>query len=159
VGADFILRAPYQTLILPYRQILSGDSREFAVFLRADDDNDVWQFVAGGGEDGESRTETAVRELFEETGVRIDSSLPFVELDTQSSIPANIFSGWKEWGNDLLVVTEFAYGVDFTNCEIEISPEHSEFEWVDIDTVMGLLRFDSNKTALWELNTRLERGL
>lgn len=100
-----------------------------------------------------------MRELFEETGVRIDSSLPLIELDTRSSIPANNFSGWKEWSDDVLVVPEFAYGADFTNCEIEISHEHSEFRWVDLDTAMGLLRFDSNKTALWELNTRLERGL
>jgi dATP pyrophosphohydrolase len=151
------LRAPYQTLILPYRQHSPNDLLEFAVFLRADGDNDVWQFIAGGGEEGESRSETAVRELFEETGVRFE--LPLVELDSQSSIPANVFSAWKDWDDDVLVVTEYAYGVDIANREIELSHEHTEFRWVDFETAMGLLRFDSNRTALWELNTRLGRGL
>ncbi|HIF72381.1 MAG TPA: NUDIX pyrophosphatase [Dehalococcoidia bacterium] len=157
MGVDLVLRSPYQTIILPYRQNSSGHNREFAVFMRADGDNDVWQFVAGGGEDGESRIEAAERELFEETGVRFES--PLVELDTRSSIPANVFSAWNEWGDDVLVVTEFAYGVDFTSHGIELSHEHIEFRWVDFDMAMGLLTFDGNRTALWELNTRLERGL
>jgi dATP pyrophosphohydrolase len=43
-------RAPFNVLVLPYR--LRGDVFEFAVFHRST--VEMWQFVAGGGEDDES---------------------------------------------------------------------------------------------------------
>jgi len=44
---------------------------------------------------------------------------------------------------------------DFT---IAISPEHTSYRWLSYDEAARLLRWDSNKTALWELNERLRRG-
>ena len=37
-----------------------------------------------------------------------------------------------------------------------LSSEHKEYRWVKYDEAMRLLKYDSNKTALWELNERLK---
>lgn len=37
-----------------------------------------------------------------------------------------------------------------------LSSEHKEYRWVEYDEAMRLLKYDSNKTALWELNERLK---
>ena len=39
---------------------------------------------------------------------------------------------------------------------IELSSEHTIYEWVDYDTAIQRLRYDSNKTALWELDNKIK---
>ena len=39
--------------------------------------------------------------------------------------------------------------------DIKLSNEHKEYKWVEYNEAMEKLRYDSNKTALWELNERL----
>ncbi|MGN1000063.1 MAG: NUDIX domain-containing protein [Faecousia sp.] len=51
--------------IIPYRR--NGDGREFLVLLQT---NHCWSFPKGHMEAGETETETALRELLEETGLR-----------------------------------------------------------------------------------------
>lgn len=60
------MRAPFQILAIPYKK--SNGTPIYCVFHRSD--YDQWQFIAGGGEDGESPIEAAAREIFEESGVR-----------------------------------------------------------------------------------------
>ena len=57
------MRAPYQILAIPYR--FKGDIVQFCIFHRSD--SDIWQFVAGGGEEGE-KIDSAKREVLKETG-------------------------------------------------------------------------------------------
>lgn len=59
------MREPYQILSIPYR-IVDGKPL-FCIFHRAD--NKYWQFIAGGGENGETPIEAAKRETIEEFGV------------------------------------------------------------------------------------------
>ena len=66
------MRAPYQTLSIPYR-IIDGIIY-YCVLHRAD--CDMWQFIAGGGEDGEEPMVTAKREIFEEGGLTVDNITP-----------------------------------------------------------------------------------
>lgn len=42
-------RAPYQVLVIPF-----DDTRDLRVAVLRRADMDVWQFVAGGGEEGET---------------------------------------------------------------------------------------------------------
>lgn len=51
-------RAPFQVLILPFRQAADGDW-QYGVLRRSDE---YWQGIAGGGEDGEAPLEAAMRE-------------------------------------------------------------------------------------------------
>ena len=86
-------RACFQVLVLPY--IIENNDVKFGVFHRSD--MNVWQFIAGGGEDDETYIQAAKREVFEEAG--IINTDKFYKLDTLCSIPVSIFGDhakfWK----------------------------------------------------------------
>lgn len=125
---------------------------EFALLLRADEG--FWQGIAGGGEDNETPLEAAKRETLEEAG--IGSSAKFLRLDTMESVPVTTLKDNPLWGEDVYVVPQYCFGVDGSDLEIMISHEHSAFGWFTYDQTIQLLKFDGNKTALWELNQRLK---
>lgn len=92
------MRAPFQVLVVPYRRTHSEP--ELLVLRRSD--TGVWQFVAGGGEEGESPQQAAQRELVEETGI----TSRVTELDTVSSVPVVDVVGSVRWGTEHLVLNE-----------------------------------------------------
>ena len=152
------MRAPFQVLVIPYRRTPAGIEYAF-FYLESLSLGDFWQGEAGGGEDDETPLQAARRELNEETGLPVDT--PLIELDSMATIPAPQAAGML-WGPDVLVVPEYAFGADAGEQEIIISHEHKEFRWVDYPTAQELLRFDSNRNALWELDYRLtgdEKGI
>jgi len=142
-------RAPFQVLVLPYRLTQDGGIL-YAVFRRKD--AGYWQGIAGGGEDVESPLEAAKREAFEEAGIEPTSR--FLELDSTSTVPVEGVSGFI-WGPDVLVVPEYCFGVMVEREQLTMSAEHMDYKWADYNTARGMLRWDSNKNALWELNHRV----
>lgn len=144
-------RAPLQVLVLPWRRRTT--SIEVAVLHRAD--YDVWQFVSGGGETGESIETAARREGYEEAGIPLDA--PYLRLDSTATVPACWFRAWARWPDDVLVVPEHAFAVEVAR-ELVLSSEHRALRWCSVADAMNLLRFDSNKHALWELHERLFPG-
>src|SRR5262245_62000445 len=145
-------RAPFQVLVLPWRR--RGGGLEAAVFHRAD--YDVWQFVSGGGELGETPEAAARREAHEEAGIPPDG--PYLPLDATTAIPACWFEAWASWPEDVYVVHEHAFAVEVGERELVLSPEHLELRWCGMTEAMELLRFDSNRNALWELHERIFPG-
>lgn len=143
-------RAPFQILILPYRE--AGGAFEFAVLARADDGR--WQGLAGGGEGSETPLEAARREALEEAGIPPDAR--FVELQTTCSVPAHLFRGGEGWDEQLYVVPEYSFGVDCTGRRLTLSGEHVELRWLTFAEASRRLTYDSNRTALWELHQRLK---
>jgi dATP pyrophosphohydrolase len=111
----------------------------------------MWQPISGGGKNGESFIEAAKRECDEEAG--IPESIDYYHLETVNSVPIHYFSEPTPEGK--YVIDENCFAVDCTGIELSLSDEHSEFRWVDYKTAQKLLHWDSNKTALWELNQRL----
>jgi dATP pyrophosphohydrolase len=145
-------RAPFQVIVFPYRVNTSG-SFEYAIFFRHTlRYGDFWQAISGGGEDDETPLQAAIREAFEEAGFSQDTE--FIQLESMTTIPAPQAAGML-WGPDILVVPEYAFGADTAGQEIMLSEEHTAYRWVDYETAQQLLRFDSNKNALWELDYRL----
>ncbi|MEO5929564.1 MAG: NUDIX pyrophosphatase [Candidatus Kapaibacterium sp.] len=145
-------RAPFQILAFPYR-ILNGLPC-YALFRRNAATGGYWQGIAGGGEDGETPEEAARRESFEEAGIGIESR--YIRLDAMAMIPVVHVSGFL-WGDDILVIPEYAFGVEADNDRLVISGEHTEYCWTDYESAMVMVQWDSNRTALWELNHRLCR--
>lgn len=145
------MRAKYQILAIPFRK--KDEALEYAILKR--EDLGVWQGVAGGGEEGESVLESAAREIFEEIGIMLAKE-KIVQLDTKSSIPVYHFK--ENWGENMYVINEYAFGADVQNNEIRLSDEHTEYKWCSYEMAMELLNWDSNKTALWELNERLRKN-
>jgi dihydroneopterin triphosphate diphosphatase len=146
-------RVPFQILVMPFRRAPSG-LYEFALMRRAD--GGYWQGVAGGGESGESPEQAAVREILEETGVFTDH--PLYRLDTTCSVPTAGFPERRQWPPALHVMPEYAFALDCTGGEIRLSPEHTELVWLTYERAWPCLHWDSNRTALHELNERLLNG-
>ncbi|MFH1372841.1 MAG: NUDIX domain-containing protein [bacterium] len=144
-------RAPFQVLVLPYR-IVSGEDIVYAVFKRKPETGGYWQGIAGGGEEGEFPLTTARREAMEEAGIATDSE--FLKLDSLSTVPLDGVCGFL-WGPDVLVIPEYSFGVRVTTDRLHLSDEHTEYRWLDYHAAHTLLRWDSNKNALWELDKRL----
>ena len=116
----------------------------------------IWQFIAGGGEDEDSSIiESAKREAFEEAG--ISERCNFFKLDTCCSIPSNCFRNADVlWGKECFVIPEYAFAVKVENTSLQLSHEHTEYNWLTYKEAKAVLQYDSNKTALWELNRRIE---
>lgn len=142
------MRAPFQVLAIPYRK---ENEYLFCVFHRADFDQ--WQFVSGGGEDNETPKEAAIREIREETGT---FHADVQQLTSMTYIPVYHFSKRyrQNWSKDTYVLPEyhFAFACDK---EIQLSNEHTEYHWLNYEEASEILKWDSNKTALYELNCRL----
>jgi len=142
------MRAPFQILAIPYRK---GTPIQFCVLRRSD--CGLWQFVAGGGEDNETPIETAVREISEEAGIKADN---IIKLVSMAYLPVDVISKRhrEHWAKDIYVLPEYSFAFECTH-DIELSNEHLEYDWLSYDEAMTYLTWDSNKTALYELNCRL----
>ncbi|WP_065869486.1 NUDIX domain-containing protein [Pseudomonas poae] len=142
------MRSPFQVLVIPFRR--NDEQIEFCSLQRSD--NQAWQAVAGGGEDGDSSYSAAFRETSEELGIDVDV---MIKLDTISSIPKQYFSSAATWGSSVYIIPEYSFGVDCTGKQINLSDEHSDLVWSSFEDTYIRYMYDSNKTALWELNERI----
>lgn len=148
-------RAKYQVLVIPYH--IEIDIIKYCIFYRSD--MDIWQFIAGGGENYDpSILSSAKREAYEEAN--IDMYYNYIALDTQSSIPTYCFKDAKRiWGEDCLIIPEYSFAVMVESINLTLSHEHTKYEWVDYETAAKRLKYDSNRTALWELDSKIKLGL
>lgn len=142
------MREPFQILVIPFRRTAEGP--QFAVLKRKD--ADCWQFVAGGGESGESPVQAAQRETSEEVGITAD----LIALDSIATIPKHLFAAAQSWGADVYVIPEHCFAVNAGDAALTLSAEHTELQWASYERARDLLNWDSNRNALWELNERLK---
>lgn len=71
-----------------------------------------------------------------------------------TTIPvANV--GNYEWPEGVFVLPEYSFGVEVFSKELKIGKEHSDYKWLPYERAKELLKYDSNKSTLWELNQRL----
>lgn len=141
-------RAPFQVLAFLCRQRDGKD--EILLLKRAD--LCVWQGVAGGGEGGETPSEAAVREICEETGVRVSD---VIDLGLVEMLSVLDVVGCFRWGEDVKAIPEYAFYANVpTGIPIHLSSEHAEYRWCSLTEVFGLLEWDSNKRAV----RRIEQG-
>jgi dihydroneopterin triphosphate diphosphatase len=65
------------------------------------------------------------------------------------------FSAHKEWSEDIYVIPEYSFCVDVGARDLSLSHEHTETRWLPYEEATRLLTWDSNRTALWEVNQRV----
>ena len=144
------MREPFQILAIPYRIV----ERElcFCVFRRSD--SDVWQFIAGGGEDNEKPIDTALREIKEETGVIAEK---LTALKSIAFVPAEVVAESMRtyWDKDIFVIPEYSFAFECIADPV-LSREHSEYKWLPYNDARKLLKWDSNKVAMYEIMSRLK---
>lgn len=144
------MRASFQILAVPYR-FIKGELC-FCVLRRAD--FDVWQFIAGGGEDNEKPIQAALREIKEETSVTAEK---LTELKSVAFVPAEIVTEnmRTHWDKNIFVIPEYSFAFE-CNADPTISHEHSEYQWLPYNDARKLLKWDSNKVAMYETKCLLE---
>src|SRR5690242_11679206 len=112
--------------------------------------------ISAPAEAGETAEQAARREMMEEAGIAADA--PLIPLDAIASVPADQFEARELWGPGVYVVTERAFGVRVPDDRaIALSREHTAYRWLLYAEAARLLTWDSNRTALWELDERLRR--
>jgi len=132
----------------------ANDQYEYAIFQRVDN-LECWQGVSGGVEEGETVEQAALRESYEEAGTPLHTRI--YRLNTMSYLPSDIFSSHVLWGGDVVVCPMFFFAIPF-NGEITLSDEHTEVRWLTYKDAENLVYFHDQKTALWELDQRLQKG-
>ena len=139
------MREPYQILSIPYR-IVDGTPL-FCIFRRAD--SSYWQFIAGGGENGETPIEAAKRETIEEMGVEPKN---IKQLTCIAFVPAEVMD------KNTFVIPEYSFAFE---CDLEptLSNEHTEYKWLTYDEARKLLKWDSNKVAMYEIDSIIKGNL
>lgn len=143
------MRTPYQVLILPF--VKEGGKYYYAIFKRKD--LNIWQGIAGGGEGYEKPIEAAKREAYEEASIERKSR--YIRLASITTIPAVNICGLK-WGKEIIMIPEFAFGVELHSRKLKITNAHTQYLWFSRDDAINKLKYDSNKSALWELDHRLK---
>lgn len=144
------MREPYQILSIPYR-IIDGTTL-FCIFHRSD--SSCWQFIAGGGENGETPIEAAKRETIEE--ISIDPK-NIKQLTCVAYVPAEVVaeSRRQHWNKNTYVIPEYSFAFE-CDSDPTLSLEHIEYKWLTYDEARKLLKWDSNKVAMYEIKTLLE---
>ena len=100
-----------------------------------------WQAVTGGMEPGESPEEACVREVREETGIRISSdAVRALDLAFEFPVPED---GW--------VVHKRVFVAEAAEQPVALSAEHVDARWVEPDEVDGMLYWDTCHAAFGRL--------
>ncbi len=121
------MREPYQILSIPYR-IVDGKT-VFCIFRRTD--SSYWQFIAGGGENGETPSQAAIRETIEEISVEPKN---IQQLTCIAYVPAEVIAESKRrhWEENTVVIPEYTFAFE-CDCEPTLSHEHTEYKWLPYD--------------------------
>ena len=148
------MRAPYQILTILYKR--ENNKILYGIFYR--NSHPIWQFISGGGENSETPLETVIREIKEETSLIVEKE-KIEQLDSKTTIPVLNITGEYTWGTNVYVVPEYSYAIEIKGEDgnIQLSNEHKEYKWVEYEEALKKLKDDSNKTALWELNEKLNK--
>jgi len=110
--------------------------------------SNCWTVFKGGVEEGESWIETAIRELKEESGIDINSSV--VLQKSISTVPVHSYSMRKKdvylylLKDDEGILDDFDFCCD-SRVEGDGPPEILAYKWVDIDELNDYLFFSQHK--------------
>ena len=113
----------------------AGDNIQFLMMRRSKERGGFWQSVSGGIKDRETAAQAAMREVEEETGLRLKR---YVVADA-----VNIF--YKEAEDTIYL--EPVFGIEVGEGKVTITPEHIVYRWCSAEEVLRLLPFESNKVA------------
>ena len=109
-----------------------------------------WDFPKGTMEPGESKEETAMRELAEETGLG-------VHLDTRFEAQSNYSFIHREYGEISKTVSYFVGQTDTK--KVVLSHEHTDYAWLPYHEAVEIITHDRSKTILEQADTYIRSNL
>jgi dihydroneopterin triphosphate diphosphatase len=123
----------------------------YLLLKRSDYRNPCWQGVTGAPFPQEALVDAAKREVFEETGLTIKK---IEQTDYSFSYP---IPGWHRWRfePETKIIEEYVFSAKLDNISdnIRLSDEHCDFKWIDFQTAISLLSWETNKEALRRVDT------
>lgn len=100
----------------------------------------TWQLISGGLEPGETAWQGALREMLEETGL---APAEFYRLSALTS--------FYRPDNDSFNIAPMFCAIVGEGAVVTIDPEHTAFDWVNVDEAASRLMWPSDRQALEEL--------
>lgn len=98
-----------------------------------------WDFPKGTMESGETKEQTAIRELYEETGLKAD-------LDTRFTATSDYFYTHHQHGVVPKTVTYFVGKTDTQ--DVHLSHEHTDYVWLPYQEALEKITHDRSKKIL-----------
>ncbi len=131
--AEFVIR-----VIDAYVYRKMDDKIEFLLLKRAETKlyEHLWQGVAGKIEPGEKAWEAAIRELKEETGFK----------PIKMFVADHVSRFYEVYGDRVNLVPVF--GIEVPKSPVQLSEEHSKYEWLSFDEAMKRLIWNGQKQGL-----------
>tara|TARA_Y100001970_G_scaffold270658_1_gene364839 strand:+ start:6494 stop:6967 length:474 start_codon:yes stop_codon:yes gene_type:complete len=121
--------------------VLNNENRVF-VGKRKDNPINKWQMPQGGVNNGEKLIDAMKRELEEETGIRSIEILKEIDGWQEYELPSNLLG--KIWRGKFRGQKQKWFVVKFLGNDKEINlekdkPEFIEWQWIDIDSLPGVI--------------------
>lgn len=140
-----IYKNPHSVLIVIY-----AENSGRVLMLQRQDDPEFWQSVTGTIEIGERPFQTALREVWEETGVDIIAQNLSL-YDCQKAVVFEIFPQFRyKYAPDVTQNTEHWF---LLGLPTEIQPqltEHLAYQWLSVTEAMALTKSPNNAQAIAE---------
>ncbi len=136
--------------------LLNKDNKVF-VGKRIDNPNDFWQMPQGGIDKGESSLDAAIRELYEETGIKRVEVLKELSETMTYILPNNLLG--VIWRGRFKGQKQKWYIMKFLGQDNEINlktknPEFLDWKWVNVDKLTEKVvdfKFDIYKKIIIEI--------
>ena len=145
-------KQPISVLVLIY-----ASSLEVLLLERADYPG-YWQSVTGSREGEEPLLETAIREVFEETGLNARS---YALSDWQVQNVYDIYPKWQHrYPPGITHNTEHVFGLELPVVQpVQLSPrEHLSYIWLPWQEAAEKVFSPSNRAAILQLPERIQHG-
>lgn len=145
-------KLPVSALVVIYTAAL-----EVLLLERADHPG-YWQSVTGSKDEGEDLRETAVREVYEETGLEAER---YVLADWKVQNEYDIYPHWRHrYAPGVTRNTEHVFGLELPAAlPVRLSPrEHLNFVWLPWQEAAEKVFSPSNRAAILQLPERVRHG-
>ena len=107
-----------------------------------------WDFPKGAVEKGETEQQAAIREIFQETGLRVNAFDPTFRKEIEYNYRRQ---------NGLAHKRVIFFLANSDTSTVRISFEHSGYEWLTFEQTVRRLTFDNARSVLREANSRLSK--
>lgn len=144
-------KQPVSTLVVIYTAALQ------VLLLERADRPGYWQSVTGSRDDDEQLTQTAVREVFEETGLLAEH---YKLTDWHYQNVYEIYPVWRHrYAPGVVQNTEHVFGLELPEVpQVQISPrEHLACVWLPWQEAAAKCFSPSNRAAIMQLPVRVRR--
>jgi dATP pyrophosphohydrolase len=135
-------RRPESALVVIY------DRQRRVLVLQRNDDSEFWQSVTGTLDPGEEAIHTALREVWEETGIDIQGS-GYTLVDCRQSNRYEIRPRWQHrYPPNTPFNTEYVFSLEVSAQDLITLTEHSSYLWLDKTQAMDKVWSDTNRQAI-----------